>query len=482
MSINSRKTPYYLLDLEKVKANFLSFQNSIKSVGRNDIIAYSVKANYNPAIIELVKKLGGFFEVCSDYEYNLMQGHNIPASHIIVNGCFYNDFSKYKDSIIIIDSFEQLLEWADKGSKVTIGIRVNLDHMTVDDRFRNKKSRFGLRVHTRRVKELLKKVNTKNIICLHCHLSGNNREPSIYRDIISQLQKICKEFQLDNIKFLDIGGGYKIGSEDGFWSFDDYVKKVVSVGRQDVQIIFEPGNSLVRNCAEYHTKVIAVKETGDENIFVVDGSSLHLPKSIPQNLEYHFDHLNKQTKYSGQLIYGNTCKESDLMLTLNSNEMISVGDYLIIKNIGAYSLNEVSQFILGMPNLYLKTNDQITIGNHLFNFVCKYSDCYNKNGENDYSIIRQRNFENGLYAFVCNGIVIYIGVAYSRNITERVVQHFRKDSGGIRKKLSQDQIKELEQTSLYVCQLNGNKQSLLFEEALLIGLCRPKLNFYNHRP
>lgn len=482
MPINSRKTPYYLLDLEKVKDNFLSLQNSINSVGRNDIIAYSVKANYNPAIIELLKELDAFFEVCSDYEYNLMQSHGVPASHIIVNGCFYNDFSKYKDSILIIDTFEQLLEWKNKGSKEKIGIRVNMDHLTVDDRFRNKKSRFGLRIQSKRVKKLLKNINTQNIICLHCHLSGNNREPSIYRDIISNLQKICNDYQLNNIRFFDIGGGYKIGSEDGFWSFDDYVKEVSSVSRQDIKLIFEPGNSLVRNCAEYHTKVIMVKDAGDESIFVVDGSSLHIPKSNFKTIKYHFNHQNNQTDFSGHRIYGNTCKESDLVLKLNCKEKISVGDYLIIEDIGAYSLNEVSPFILGMPNVYIKMNDQILIGNHLFNFVCKYSDCYNKNGNNNYSVIKQRNLENGLYAFVRNGIIIYIGVAYSRNITKRVVQHFRKDSGGIRKKLSQDQIRELEQSSLYVCQLNGNKQSLLFEEALLIGLCKPKLNFCNHKP
>ena len=477
MSIDSRKTPYYLLDLEKVKANFLSFQNSIRSFNRNDIIAYSVKANYNPAIIELLKELDSFFEVCSDYEYNLIKSHGIHASRIIVNGCFYNDFIKYKDSILILDTFDQLLEWKNKGSKEKIGIRVNMDCLTVDDRFRNKESRFGLRIHTRRVKKLLKKVNTKNIICLHCHLSGNNREPSIYRDIISQLQKICIEFQFGNIKFFDIGGGYKIGSEDGFWSFDDYVKEVSSVSRQDVQLIYEPGNSLVRNCAEYHTEVIAMKDVGDEKIFVVDGSSLHIPKSILKTLEYHFDHLNKQTGHSGQRIYGNTCKESDLLVTLNGNDVISIGDCLIIENIGAYSINEINPLILGMPNIYIKTNQQILIGKHLFQFVCKYSDCYNNNGKNNYSVIKQKELGNGLYAFVRNGIILYIGVVYSRNITERVVQHFRKDSGGLRNKLSSEQLEELEDSKLYVYPLNGNKQDLLYEEALLIGLCKPKLNF-----
>jgi len=291
MSINSRKTPYYLLDPEKVRGNFLALQNSIKSVGRNDIIAYSVKANYNPAIIEILKESGAFFEVCSDYEYNLMLSHGISASCIIVNGCFYHDFSRYKDSILITDTYEQLSEWKNKGCNEKIGIRINMDCITTDDRFRNKKSRFGLRIKTNRVKKLLKQINTRNIICLHCHLSGNNREPSIYRDMISELQQICKDYQLNNIKFFDIGGGYKIGSGDGFWSFDDYVKEISSVISHNVQLIFEPGNSLVRNCAEYHTKVIAVKETDDENIFVVDGSSLHIPKTGKKTPEYRLEKL-----------------------------------------------------------------------------------------------------------------------------------------------------------------------------------------------
>lgn len=477
MSIDSRSTPYYLLDLEKVKDNFLSFQNSIISIGRNDIIAYSVKANYNPAIIELLKSLNAYFEVCSDYEYQLLQNYGVSASQIIVNGCFYKRFSKYRDSLLIIDTYDQLLEWGKKGSKEKIGIRVNLDCITADDRFQNKKSRFGLKIRTEQVSNLLKQINTKNIICLHCHLSGNTREPYIYRDIIIQLQNICNDYQFNDIKYFDIGGGFKIGSKKGFWNFSDYVNEVGSVCSQDIQIIFEPGNSLVRNCAEYHTKVIAVKENGNDNIFVVDGSTLHIPKVNLKTTGFHFEHIGKKKKYSGQRIYGNTCKESDLLGVLNDDMIISVGDHLIIENIGAYSLNEINPLILGLPNVYVKKSEQILIGNHIFYFVCQYSNCYKHNGRNDYSVIKQKNLGSGLYAFVRNGIIIYIGVSYSRNITERVIQHFRNDSGGLRKKLSRIQIKELEESSLYVCQLEGTKQSLLFEEALLIGRYKPKLNY-----
>ena len=127
----------------------------------------------------------------------------------------------------------------------------------------------------------------------------------------------------------------------------------------------------------------------------------------------------------------------------------------------------------------MKTESILTkqIGNHQFYYVCMYSDCYKKNERNNYSVIRKRNLKKGLYAFVYNGIVIYIGVAYSRSITDRVVQHFRKDSGGIRNKLDKSQKRELEKSDLYVCEIQDTNQNLLFEEALLIGKYRPKLNF-----
>lgn len=477
MSVNPKITPYYLLNLENVKANFLSFQNSIRSIGRNDIIAYSVKANYNPAIIELLNELGSFFEVCSDYEYELMKKQGISASRIIVNGCFYKDFSKYKGSILIIDTYDQLLEWIKNGSKVKIGIRVNLDFITGDDRFHNKKSRFGLEIQRGEVKSSLKQIDTKNIICLHCHISGNNREPSIYRDIIMQLEKICQDINLHSVKYFDIGGGYKIGSKNGFWSFDDYVGEVGAVCTKDIQIIFEPGNSLVRNCAEYHTKVIAVKKNGTDNIFVVDGSTLHIPKTNIQTADFRFECGNNPLKYSGQRIYGNTCKESDLLFTLTGKEKIAIGDQLVIENIGAYSLNEINPLILGMPKVYLKMSEKILIGNHIFDFVCQYSECYKSIGNNDYTVIKQRKLGRGLYAFVRNGAILYIGAAYNQNISDRVAQHFRKDSGGLRNKLSKEQIKELEESSLYACRLEVSKQHLLFEESLVIGLHRPKFNY-----
>lgn len=477
MSVDSRKTPYYLIDVQKVKENYEKLRDAITSVGRNDIISYSLKANYNPAIIEQLNDLGAYFEVCSEYEYNLIKNYSINNAHVIVNGCFFNDYSIYEDSILILDTYSQLSEWAKQGCKKKIGIRVNLDCMTTDHRFKNKETRFGIQFESSEVKALLKYVKLDNIICLHCHLSGNCREPSIYRDIVLELQKICKNNTLNGIQYFDIGGGYKIGK--GLWNYTDYLNSISQVCPESIKIIFEPGNSLVRNCAEYHTEIIAIKTVNNENFFIADGSSLHIPNTNNVEMSFHIDCFRDgEEHFWGNKIFGNTCKESDLLIKFNVEQSLCIGDHFVLENVGAYSINNASSLILGKPNIYLKNSTDILIGNHVFNYVCKYSDCYNRSKRNNYSIINKKAIQKGLYAFIDNtGIILYIGVAYDRILSKRIVQHFRNDSGGLRSKLKDKQIKKLESSYLYICKIDDIQQKLCFEEAYIIGLYRPKFNY-----
>lgn len=478
MSFDSRRTPYYLVDLEKITEKYESFSDAILSVGRNDIIAYSVKANYNPAIISHLNKLGSYFEVCSEYEYNLVLDLGIMPSRIIVNGCFLNDLSLYHNSLIILDTYSQLLRWVECGSKQPIGLRINFDFFTVDNRFKNKKSRFGIKIQTLEVQDVLRRANLNNIICLHCHLSGNNREPSIYRDIVFQLQNICDLYQLDNVTYLDIGGGYKIDDRDSHWTFYDYVNAVNEACRHKFQIIFEPGNAIVRNCAEYHTKIIAVKTQGDDSICIVDGSSLHLPKANFNKTGFQIIHsgLKKEHSYVSK-IYGNTCKESDLLLEFNQNTIIMLNDHLIIKNIGAYSLNEVNPLILGAPNVYLKNRQQFIAGKYIFTYLCEYKKCY-KIGHNRGFTVNNQVIKNGIFALINqNDQIIYINIAYNLKCYMEIMLHFKSYIRNLRHKLSHIDIIEIKSCRLYICPINTTRQDLLFDASFLIGLYKPRFNF-----
>lgn len=365
MSINEKGlTPFFYIDINKVKDNYTSLLNSILSTKQKAIVAYSIKANYHPAVIQLLNSMDSYFEVCSKYEYNILTSQGVDAKRIIINACSVrNDvFTWGCKSLIIIDDLKQLTHWVESQNSCEIGIRVNLNHCTKDDRFRNKRSRFGINSNEPIFKDLLKKADINKIVCLHCHLSGNNRSPSIYRDVLHELLTIANKLSLTNIKYIDLGGGFKIDSQ--YYTYNDYIKSINQVYNNfgfGYQIIYELGNALVRNSTEYHTEIIACKNNEGFEIMIADGTSLQLPHVNFAQTGYRIIHddSSKETINIRQ-IFGNTCKESDLIIEFDKDEQISIGDTLVLENIGAYSINEINPLILGVPNIF--TSNEYTLG------------------------------------------------------------------------------------------------------------------------
>lgn len=353
-------TPFFYIDINKIKENYTELLDSIERTTQKAIIAYSIKANYHPDIIQLLYSLNSYFEVCSKYEYSFLISQGVEPQRIIVNACSAtNDVFTWGDkSLIIIDDLQQLKYWVESHNQCEIGIRVNLDHCTTDERFRNKSSRFGINIKEPVFIDLLKKADTSKIVCLHCHLSGNNRSPSIYTDVLVELIRIADKLSLTKIKYIDLGGGFRIDSQ--YYSYNDYVNAIGQVYESfgiNFRIIYELGNALVRNSTEYYTKIISYKNIEGKKIMIADGTSLQLPRANFVKTGYHFIHDNslKESFFIRQ-IFGNTCKESDMIIELEKDEQISIGDILVIENVGAYSINEINTLILGMPNIF--TSDE----------------------------------------------------------------------------------------------------------------------------
>ena len=124
---------------------------------------------------------------------------------------------------------------------------------------------------------------------------------------------------------------------------------------------------------------------------------------------------------------------------------------------------------------------KIDVLGYNFEFICKYSDCYNEN-RNNFSKLNDNILCNqkGLYLFYDdnNKEYLYVGSVTERSIAERVKQHFNlNDSGGILIGLKKDKIEKMQSSSLYVCAIKGSKRDILFAEALVIGATKPSFNF-----
>lgn len=359
MSTKQKITPYYEYDLLDVRERYCMWRNAIKKRNRDDIVAYSIKANYDPEIIDILNREGAYFEVCSRYEYMYLLDHNVLPKRIIHNGSI-RDYQELKNmldnqSIVFLDSDQAVSFALQYNAKGKIGIRCNVDYLkTNSDMFYSKRSRFGIR-NISDVCSLFGKNTPLTISYLQIHCAGNNRSPAVYAMLLRELCSISKNIaKYNQINCLDIGGGYKIAEE--YWDEETYIKTVTNIleenNMQNCQLIFEPGNALVRGSAQYVTRIVDRKVIDNTVYLVVDGTVVHLPfykRGI--NLEYTVKTQGKK-KIKSQIVVGSTCKESDVFFVIDNGIELQVGDEIAIKNVGAYAINEISDFLVGRPNIY----------------------------------------------------------------------------------------------------------------------------------
>jgi diaminopimelate decarboxylase len=345
--IEKERTPRFEVNLKKLMKNFINFQDSFSKNGLNCTIAYAVKANYDYQIIKSLFSLGSHFELSSPDEIFVLDSLNVPRKNIVVNGCFSNhDFINgciKSGCLFFLDAMSQI-EYLEDG--VEIGIRVNYDCYKKDNsRYYVKSSRFGIPIENFR--ECLEKLAKKKIQvrALNMHTSGNDRSPSTYNLAISIVNELKQTFQLNFLKQIDLGGGYKI--DERFWSVDDYsneIKKTLQAySLEKYEILVEPGNSIVRTCCSYITKIIAEKNRDGKRILIADGSCLHLGIPNPYKAKKMESSLNAE---SNLLIVGSSCKESDVFEKETKGNELHVGDMLIYENVGAYTIDNNSGYIV----------------------------------------------------------------------------------------------------------------------------------------
>lgn len=367
MSLNKKITPYYEFNLADIEKHYDLWHAAMKNRNRDDIIAYSIKANYDPEIIAFLKKKNAFFEVCSFNEYNYLLLQNVNAKNIIYNGQIreYKHFEEMlnNNTLVLLESEKSVAYALRYRGDGEIGIRCNIDHIKKESGlFYKKESRFGISDIENVINQINKNTNL-SIICLQAHCAGNSRSPDVYKLILNELCRIAINNNMPHLKCLDVGGGYKIDIR--YWNEASYVDILTDVLEQNkmsnVKIIYEPGNSLVRTSGKYVTKIIDKKIINNKIFLMVDGSVVHLPFLKKGIMPTYKLPSKRKSKLFKQTIAGITCKESDIILELKNETELQVGDTIEFDNVGAYTVNEIADFLIEKPHFYYEYDTGIKI-------------------------------------------------------------------------------------------------------------------------
>ena len=127
------QTPYFLINESTLLNNIQEFQKALDSLWPNSIIAYSVKTNALPWLLNWMNNHGVYAEVVSDEEYQIAELAGYQGKMIVSNGPIKTEGfitrALTNGSIINIDSIYELEYIKRNRPHFTgnIGIRINID-------------------------------------------------------------------------------------------------------------------------------------------------------------------------------------------------------------------------------------------------------------------------------------------------------------------------------------------------------------------
>lgn len=364
---------FYILDLRRFESNYKGLLESFRSIYARSNIAYSYKTNYIPKLCKCVNLLGGYAEVVSRMEYDLALRVGVPPQKIIFNGPvkLYEDikYALLGGSIINLDSFHEtsMVEAVAREiptRKFAVGVRCNFDVGTGDV------SRFGVDVNGGELEsifEALTSLANCQVEGLHCHFSSERSLESYALRTRRLLELSFIYFRDRHPRYIDIGGGFfgkmsqDLAQQFGcpIPSYQEYAEVIAPQfvdafpGASGPELIIEPGIGLVGDVMKFVSKVVSLKTVGYKRFATVTGSIYNIKPTLNKiNLPmqiYSDDKDRSSDKIDSPIdVVGYTCMEIDYLYK-NFQEQMSMGDYVVFDNVGAYTIVLKPPFIRTSP-------------------------------------------------------------------------------------------------------------------------------------
>lgn len=347
-------TPCYIYSIATLTRHWQAFKTAFQS--KPHLICYSVKANSNLAVLNVLAQLGSGFDVVSKGELlRVLKAGGDPRKVV------YSGVGKTQDEIhfalennILSFNVESLAELLTiqtiaqhLGKKADIALRINPDidaksHPYVVTGL--KMSKFGIPYQDAlELYQLAQTLSHINIVGLDYHIGSQLIELSPFVAAIDKMNALIRTLLSENIpiKYLDIGGGLGVVYEKETPPLpDEYANAIIqNCPFKDLTFILEPGRAIAANAGILVTQIIYLKTGQEKNFCIVDAAMNDLLRpSLYQAWQNIINVNNESRPTTSPKIYevvGPICESGDF---LGKDRLLSVqaGDLLAIRSAGAY--------------------------------------------------------------------------------------------------------------------------------------------------
>lgn len=354
------KTPLYIYSTRTILEHYKKLHEAFSNV--KHLICYSLKANSNLSICNILAKCGGGADVVSGGEIYKAIKAGINPNRIVYAGVGKTEYEiEYALKLgILMFNVESLPEAylihniakrLKKKARVAIRVNPDIDPLThsyiTTGRSENK---FGVNIMYAKEYFLeVKKLKNLEITGIHIHIGSQITKLSPYVQAIKKAIKLLEELKQLGIKIakLDIGGGLGIiYNEEKPSSAKDFADLILPlVKKTNCEIILEPGRFIVGNAGILVTKVLYLKETNDKKFVIVDAGMNDLIRPSLYGAYHQIVPVNKNNKEEITAdIVGPICESGDFFAMDRRVHKVNSGDLLAIMSAGAYGFSMSSNY------------------------------------------------------------------------------------------------------------------------------------------
>ena len=367
-------TPFYLYSENLIKQNIKEYMSQSDD---KTLFCYSVKANSNLSILKLIASEGMGFDVVSMGELYRVIKAGCDTKKVVYSGVGKTRAEiRYalQNNILCfnVESEGELFVINDEasamGTTANISIRVNPDVAVESHPYIStglKDNKFGI-TYKNALTLYIKasKLSSLNIIGIDFHIGSQITSIQPFIDSIKSVRSLVSDLKKENINIthIDVGGGLGISYEgEDIVRKADYIKEITDSLRDlNVNILFEPGRSVIGDCGLLVTQIQYIKESETKNFMIVDASMSELIRPPLYNAFHKITPILKRDKSHKKYdIVGPVCESADFLgkeRSMNSE----VYDLLVIEDVGAYGFVLSSNYnTRPKPSEYIITNGSI---------------------------------------------------------------------------------------------------------------------------
>ena len=351
-------TPCYVYSRAMIEAKWHEFRNAFTQ--HPHLICYAVKANSNLAILDILKRLGAGFDIVSMGELERVLHIGADPKKIVFSGVGKTeaeirralDIGIYCFNVESVSELYRIETIAMQLKKTApIALRVNPDidahtHPYISTGLRENK--FGIDIENIiPLFEYAAQSLHLNLLGIDCHIGSQLTELDPIADALQRINNLVAILEKKGIDIthINMGGGIGIRYKDEkVPSIQDYVA-LLKKNIINKKVIIEPGRSIVGNAGVLLTRIEYIKKQSSKNFAIVDAGMNDLMRPAM----YHSYHAIQPLMIHNQAdklfydVVGPICETSD-SFAIAQELAVKEGDYLAIRDVGAYGFSMSSQY------------------------------------------------------------------------------------------------------------------------------------------